>query len=231
MVIPLIDNGNDCDELRLSLRSLVKNFRDSFEVTIIGYKPKWITNVKYIPFSDSGDRECNTLNKAIFAANIYDEFIWWHDDFFLISPACRHDFSLPLYVERFNDIKTWGTGVFQKKLKKSFKILSEHFNEVYNFETHTPKLIRSSMFLKVVEKYDLHSKCLPFCTFYLNEQRPMVALLVNERKYGVYGSDSMFNENDAKGKMFLNFDEGARRSGVIEFLKTSFKNKTKFEKD
>ena len=76
IVYPTIKTENDCEELRYSLRSLDKNLIGDYDITIIGYKPKWITNVKHIPFCESKDKYVNITNKIILALSIYEEISW-----------------------------------------------------------------------------------------------------------------------------------------------------------
>lgn len=81
----------DNNELRYSLRSVVENVKDLENVWIIGERPDWLTNVRYLPVKDMFDRPTkNTFHKLQSVCrepDLSDDFLWMNDDFFILKPT------------------------------------------------------------------------------------------------------------------------------------------------
>lgn len=77
--------GNN-EELRYSIRSLVKNLPD-VNVWVVGYKPDWYSG-NFMPVIDRGNKFAN-IHNALTAMcdndNISNDFVLMNDDFFVID--------------------------------------------------------------------------------------------------------------------------------------------------
>lgn len=92
--------GDNNDELRYSLRTLEQNYPQHGAVWIVGYKPNWVTNVKFIPGNGhTGPKHhwnWNVYRNILSAAEHPDmpaEFVIFNDDFFITQPVA----DIPVY--------------------------------------------------------------------------------------------------------------------------------------
>jgi hypothetical protein len=82
-----ICRSGDNEELRYSIRSIVKNLPHS-KVWIVGYKPDWYTG-DFIPVEDISSKFkniTNALRVVCDTEDISDDFILMNDDFFVLKP-------------------------------------------------------------------------------------------------------------------------------------------------
>lgn len=87
VVIPMgTGSVNSNNELRFCLRSIEKNLRGYRNIWIVGFMPKWMRNLKHIPFKEYHPK-ANNIHDKIKAAcehlEVSDEFIMFNDDYFL----------------------------------------------------------------------------------------------------------------------------------------------------
>ena len=230
IVIPLVKSDNECEDLKYSLRSIEKNLIVDYSIIIIGYKPEWIKNVKHIPFVDGGDRYGNVLNKIIIASLLYDEFVLFHDDMFIIKPLEIDELKTVYKLQDFKYIKKWGNKPFQKMLRIVYNMLIDKKLSTINYTTHTPFFYESNKVFRVIEYFNLQcKKFVSFETLYYNYIGMQKAKNVKKVKFGKY-DNSVFNKEDVIGKTFLSCDEFGKKSGIFEYIKDVFKTKSKYEK-
>lgn len=89
-VVYYVRPGERNDELRYSLRSLVNLAHD--RVLLVGYKPKWVTNVEHIPaLMTPGGPQMTAADHLLRACERVegDEFVVMNDDFYLMEPVER----------------------------------------------------------------------------------------------------------------------------------------------
>ena len=233
IVIPLVRSSyGDCEELRYALCSIEQNLLDDFSITIIGYKPSWIKGVTHIPFCDCSCFVArNQINKLILASSMYDSFIEWHDDVFLIRPVSYMDVVKPYYLEVFDDDE-WGKKYYQKQLRKGYRKIKRRLKRktIYNFATHTPKMYENDKVMKTVEMYGLMEEPIMFFeNFYLNTFLAGDLESVHKHKIGVYDENAQINESALDGRTFVNFDESGAKSGIFDVVMEKFKTKSSFE--
>lgn len=215
--------------MRYSLRSL-ENVIGEIEVFLIGHKPAWAKNVRHIPFADGNGRYKNTLNKLVMASLVSKEFLWMNDDFFIMRPTTIEALKQPYYLEDFKEIKRWGSKWYQRQLREQYKILRCNGLQTINYATHTPKFYDSKKAGEVIAFFGLMERCPAFFeNFYYNylgaykQAKP-----VEDVKLGKY-DNSQFGHHEAKGKLFFNFDETGADSGAFEYVKSVFKEKSRYE--
>lgn len=86
-VVYIVRRGDNNEELRYSLRSLVNIPHD--RVIIAGYTPSWVTNVLSIETEQLGRKTPNALGNlkaALAYKGLSDEFILMNDDFYILEP-------------------------------------------------------------------------------------------------------------------------------------------------
>ena len=157
-LVYIVREGDDNVDLRYSLRSIEK-FVPYNKIWIVGYKPKWVQNVEYLPIKqDCGSKWKNSI-KNIEAAckckDISEDFILMNDDFFAIKPIENLEESvninlgnLDIGIKKFGTIKSnWGRGFnYLKDLLEDLNISKPY----YNFESHTPMIINKKKYLEVM---------------------------------------------------------------------------------
>lgn len=82
-----ICRAGDNEELRYSIRSVVKNLPHS-KIWLVGYKPDWYTG-NFLPVEDIGNKFTNITNALRSVCEhdqISDDFILMNDDFFILKP-------------------------------------------------------------------------------------------------------------------------------------------------
>lgn len=110
VVIP-VRPGEDNQELRFALRSIAAHVSDP-DVTIVGYRPRWLHGVRWIPNYPTGvmksDRGCQQVRAAVEHPQIPEAFWWWDDDMFRLAPlpdevGHLHGGPVADWVARFTD--------------------------------------------------------------------------------------------------------------------------------
>lgn len=141
------------DEIRYMLRSL-KNIPHN-EVYIIGDDPSFITN--YIPYPQTSDVAQNTLNILNMAVNnpeISEDFIWIHDDTYILNPLEK----LPVYHRgRYADIldsykEKHMSNYYTRRMNKTYNALIElGIKNPLCYELHIPFVINKTKWKDVSE--------------------------------------------------------------------------------
>lgn len=150
-------------ELKYSIRSLCKFFDPLGSIFIIGEKlPDWSTGLRLIPERGwvGGAAERNRLItekilKVCHIDEISDPFLYMCDDFYLLRKTGLSDTSknYALSDVSYREVP--------KKLKKGWwsvfwrtvRVLKEHTETIYNYETHTPKLVNKKFFIDTMFKF------------------------------------------------------------------------------
>jgi len=105
-VVYMVREGSVNEELRFSLRAVAANLPHA-GVWIVGGRPPWLTGVRHLKVRQGTDKHANTWAATTAIANcaeISDEFVWMHDDMFVMRPVDRvpvlHRGSLDAWLER-----------------------------------------------------------------------------------------------------------------------------------
>jgi len=147
-------NG-DNEELRYSIRSLIKN-TESPNIWVVGGKPKWYIG-NHIPVQQSTTKYQNVLNNLKAIANskeISNEFVLMNDDFYIVKPIDK--------------IETYHGGLFQNKINLFAKnVPSSHYTKMLkntrdklfdmgiksplDYAIHVPMIFEKDKFSTVIE--------------------------------------------------------------------------------
>jgi hypothetical protein len=87
-VVYICQAGEHNEQLRHSLRSL-RNLPHR-RVWLVGYRPRWLTGVEYLPTVQRGPKHANTWKNWKTAADhpeISDRFVLFNDDFYMTRPV------------------------------------------------------------------------------------------------------------------------------------------------
>lgn len=221
IVIPYHQTGEDI-ELRYCLRSVEKYLSGVGKIFIIGDKPDWLQNVIHIRATDEPGYKWNNKNlyeKIRIACNderISDNFLYLHDDHFLLRPYEADKF--PYYCS-----KTWeGTGGYFHGTIRNTKML---LGECDNFDIHCPMVFNKLHFLKTFTGMDW-TKEWGYCikTFYAY----YIGMI------GEQITDCKIREGNPRpqivGRPWFSTDDRNLGQQTVELLQELYPNKSKYEK-
>jgi hypothetical protein len=229
------------EELRYSIRSFVKNFKNLGNIYIIGHKPEWVQNVKHIECSDpyKHNKDANLILKLIIPCldkDLSDDYLNLSDDYFAIKPfdISFFDFAI-IYNEPLKNIaekqsKNQGINKWEARIKSSIEALKEKGFEGNCFESHMPVLYNKNLYPKTILQYSWGEGFgMVGNTLYFNS--------INAKSRSVEKSDLLrithisssgrLNDNDYT---FLNISSKVCVNEIKTFLQNKFPEKTKFER-
>ena len=221
------------EELRYVLRSIDQNCSFAYDITIIGYKPDWVTNVNHIKYDDNAHKRYeNLFNKISIAMENFESFFWWHDDEFLLKPILAEKLKRIYALQDLNQVDNFGDRWFQQQLKLFKEEMNNLHHPAHNYCTHTPFYFETRKLNEVLGFFGISErKTVTFIeNYYFNYfKKHLEAFLVHPIKIGKY-DDTKITEEDFEGKIFANFDEDGIKSGIFDYLKDKFNTPSKFEK-
>jgi len=174
------------NEIRYSIRSFQKHFKDLRNIVVVGQRPPWMRDVLHIPFADNMNinKDARMIQKIAAAckdSRVSDRFIFCTDDTFLNTPLS------------FSDFKGWHDGPMMYDAKEDLKDHrndnsekikpSAWFDYVYstgeelksrglpdnNYDrSHCPQPIDSNEFLSIIKKWDFTKERYTCSNLYLN---------------------------------------------------------------
>ena len=144
-ILYVVGNGSAWknNELRYSIRSVVKHLKGFGNIVVVGTKPPWL-DVKHIPMNDQGRTAQESvylkLKKAL--PELSEDFLFFNDDYYLLKNAVAAKFPF-FYKETLEEF------ILRRKTKDSYKMAVENTFKVFtekklptlNFENHAPMLI------------------------------------------------------------------------------------------
>jgi glycosyltransferase involved in cell wall biosynthesis len=150
VVIPVgTGSVNSNNELRFCLRSIEKNLRGYRNIWIVGFMPKWLKNLKHIPFKEYHPK-ANNIHDKIKAAcehpEVSDEFILFNDDYFLTSELQATTY--PHYYSR----QALADVMERKRSDPYRRLVVDTINEtrmIDYYDIHVPMRIKKSEFLSM----------------------------------------------------------------------------------
>jgi hypothetical protein len=161
-------------ELRYSIRSAERYFKDLRHIYIIGYKPNWLEctestqkehKLYHIPLEDcyTHNKDANLINKLIVACThkeLSKKFLNMSDDYFFIKEMSEKDFEMPLINKKITDVikaKLINGGKLTKwelRLQKTINLLLSKNLPGDCYETHCPQMINSELYIRILLNYD-----------------------------------------------------------------------------
>lgn len=168
------------EDLKYSLRSVDK-FVPCGNVWIVGYKPSWVQNVKYLPVEQYGTKHQNQTNSLLAICNcdeISDDFVLMNDDFFAIKPINDLEESVEIslgLLEESVERHEKQHNMWHRAFKQLYELLEKIGVEkpYYDYESHTPLKMNRHKLLHVlmlpeVQDYIMSPKVLHRRSLYRN---------------------------------------------------------------
>ncbi len=227
-------------ELLYSIRSIYKNFKEPFDITIIGDIPKWINQEICICINENylklPNKQHRITSKIILASTLYEEFVIMHDDIYITRPITIEDIKDDRYINIFSktqilnyDVKMIDT--FMEQLYYTLQILQKLGKEcIYNYATHTPTHVTRNNINELCERVKFSSfEPILFDVLYNGYFIKNHKLITRDYKTGFYKSTTSELTMESK---FFNHDENGflNNPRIISMLSDIFKEKTKAEK-
>jgi len=142
MDIVYICRNGDNEELRYSIRSVVKNLPEG-RVWVVGYKPKWYTgDFISVPDTSSKFNNIHNLIKHIaFDDRISDDFIMMNDDFFVVRPLdtvpVYHGGSLKDKINKYYELAP--NSPYNRMLSRTYNnLINDGIQEPLDYDIHIP---------------------------------------------------------------------------------------------
>lgn len=151
-----VDPENDSEELRYSLRSL-KNIPHQ-KVVIVGEKPEWVTNVDFIPVSQTKTKHQNwsmNLSAAVRSDRISDDFIMMNDDFFFMKKIQRMPHlnmgGMKQVIDSYNKRYPMGSEYIDKMTKLYTMLIESGHEKPMSYELHVPTVLNKQNVLDMYQ--------------------------------------------------------------------------------
>lgn len=150
------------EELRHSLRSVATNWPHA-EVTVVGYKPSWVTGVNYIPVAQvKGQKHPNSLRnqRAALTNSDLPETYWsMNDDFFVLAsltnsaPTTYHWGTVDHVLSTYGPDRLGSS--YYRSMVATKQILTElGYANPLSYAAHVPMPIHRPTFLSVLDEYN-----------------------------------------------------------------------------
>lgn len=144
----------DNDELRYSIRSVVKNLPHD-NIWIVGYKPPWYKG-NYVEVEDKTikfDNIRRCLSAITDIGAISDDFILMNDDFYILKPMglipTYHGGLLDKKIERY--VSDSGSTRYTRILGEASKQLKKRgIKEPLDYDIHTPMIMNKHKLKQIV---------------------------------------------------------------------------------
>lgn len=206
MDIVYICRKGDNEELRYSIRSIVKNLPES-RIWLVGYKPDWYVG-GFIEAEDIGSKFTNIFNAMKVAANdkrISNNFIFMNDDFFLLKPIKRiprlHGGRLIDKIQEYRRL-TDGGGTYVSLLSKTYKkLVMAGIADPIDYDIHVPMYFNKKNLDLVIDGATLPR------SMYGNKFNISGKEMVDVKKYNPRSSLSSRSPNLADDLLFVSTDD------------------------
>jgi len=225
-------------ELKYSLRSLEKNFKEDFDVTIIGEIPDWIdtTKVTCVLFDNDHldcQRQSKINQKILKASEFFEEFIVFNDDIYLMKETSLQDLKIPRRIQDLDfDFRVpKQPKSFKAQLRNSYYVLKDLGKQhKKNFVSHCPHFYKTGNIKEIQKFIDLAPISYPSVLFeniYFNFIGESGKSATGFR-YGCWRE----NCKEYSGEQIFNHNENGsiKNQFIEEFLSNEFKEKSRFEK-
>ena len=248
VVIPYIDDEEDWEPLRYSLRALEKNFIDLGKIFMIGDIPPWIKGVYQVPWSmahsmDQRTRNfsfCHSMWIAAKVPEISDSFLYMADDHYILTPRTAQDFRDTVLVRENMETYTQrerrtGRREWQQMIWHTVDKLMDGGYSGWNYETHTPKMIEKTKLMDCFAMFGIGDGKLIWQTAYFNMHPPsseFKAYLCEESglRAGIYREMTVPEiEAAARDAVFLNHNDDGVNDALRDYLESRFPEPSRFE--
>jgi len=162
-------------ELKLSIRSVQRNFDGDARITVVGTKPTWYSGhfiplqphlrsreaLSRRPFRDTQGK----LSHCLHHPEIDGTFAWMMDDVYFMKQTSLKDLSVPRFDPWYRvNTKT----VWHQLIRITFAELAKHGKSNLQYGTHLPHVFEKSKLAEMFAKYDYPRQLLLFEILYGN---------------------------------------------------------------
>lgn len=162
-IVYLVRPGDDNEELRYSLRSLVNLPHD--RVWFVGHLPAWVRNVEHIPGNRYRAKSLNVIDNVRLACehpDVDEDVVVMNDDFIILEP-CDLAPWVRCSLAQHLDIVATRNDAWAQSLRNTMTWLTDYgVPEPRSFEMHTPfPIVKSKMAAALREVGDFGSPFVP----------------------------------------------------------------------
>lgn len=148
------------NEIRFSLRSLEKNLQGFRNIWVVGIRPEWIRNIRYIEFGDElkNNADGNIARKLLRVCqeeDLTDDFLFINDDHFVIKPVNASDIP-PFHkgdLSRLPD-EYFQHSFWRGRLFRTRNILISKHLPALHYDCHAPMVINKQKFPQAISQFD-----------------------------------------------------------------------------
>lgn len=228
-IVYILKNNPPSEELRYSIRSVVKNFPYE-RIVFIGGKPEDIEPDLYIPLRRNTGTKWKKATENIIKAStdprISEDFWLFNDDFFVMKPVRQF---LPAYhgtlEERAREIEAQTKGSpYAKRLRVTERDLKQRELPTLNYAVHMPMMVNKTMAREVFRAFPQNPM---FRSLYGN-YCSLGGRDVTDVKVNILGGvETKFD----KRRQFLSTSDKSFNSGRVgEYIRSQFTEPTQYEK-
>lgn len=226
-IVYVLKNGIRSDEIRYSVRSVVKNFPCK-RIWFVGGKPDGIEPDRYIEYQQLGsskwERSTATIRIIATTEDITEDFWLFNDDFFIVKKLTQFQpmilGTLERRVQRIYDKHNMQTA-YSNKLQETRQILKRNKLDTLDYAVHCPILINKTKALKTLKKFRGYPM---FRSLYGNHHR--IGGQVTD-DYKVFGLDELPRDNVA----VVSTTDKSFRDGVVgQYIRDMFSDPSKYER-
>lgn len=232
IVIPLTKSKIDYLDLKYSLRSIERFVTGYDKIVIIGERPKGISNVEFIPFSETFSemhKERNILDKIKYACEqdvVSEDFVFWNDDFMVLQPTDLTNY--PFYHKGSLENATDSKSMYRHTMRHTLEYLKESGKTTFNYDTHCPIIYNKQKFLTTFEEIDFN---IPFGygikSMYANLNDIEGEYMPDCKITGKNSKEEV--KQKVKNRHIISCNETSLRYGLGEYLKEILPTKSIFE--
>lgn len=245
-LVYILKESDSNPDLIMSLRS-IENFCTYRNVWVIGYKPSWLKNVKYIQTIQKGNKwnnSCLNWKTACECSEISDDFVLMNDDFIALRPIHNWKESLNVCLGSvIDEAAKWRRKSKASRWQNGFIYAEEllnrcHAKTCYNYESHIPIMVNKNNYLKFLDMRPIKEfmetgKVLHKRSLYMNLYHDSDLSFPHKIKDVKISLGYDLTDNYLKENWISVFDDVIGNSfkfpKINKFLEAMFPNKSNFE--
>jgi hypothetical protein len=216
------------EELRYSIRSVVKNFPDA-KILVVGEAPSWYdgellfvkqNSTKYVNVG-------NSLKEIAHSNLVEDDFVMMNDDFYFLSNECGHyhEGSLQDKYETYRDID--GHSSYNKKVLDTLgKLKRLGYSEPLSYELHIPFPVEKTKLAKIIRYTNVLWRSVYGNMFNVGGEKMLDVKVYLENRMSFKSYDYMSGSSS-----FLSTNDSSFKEVEKNLLKYCFNKKTIYEND
>lgn len=226
-VVYVLKNGIRSDEIRYSVRSVVKNFPYK-RIWFVGGKPEGIEPDRFIEYQQLGgskwERSTDTVRLISETEDITEDYWLFNDDFFVVKKLSQFTpkilGTLERRVQKIYEKHNLQTA-YSRKLQETRQILKRNKLDTLDYAVHCPILINKEKALKTIKKFNGYPM---FRSLYGNYHR--IGGEITE-DYKVFGLDEIPRDNVP---IVSTTDKSFRDGLVGRYIRDMFNEPSKYER-